>query len=199
MAMRAFIYEAAIILLFMAAPCLAQTPETPGGTTDGDKPAATNTGLGTTGKPSATIEAKKPKKIWTNDELGSVKGAVSVVGDTSSAAGETSTKKPADSLDVAAPPGNKEARQKQVEAYREQIRQLQAQIDAADKRIAQLRNFKGENTSPAGGINPNQGYNMVPIEDQVRQLEDKKKQAQAKIDDVESDARKNGIEPGELR
>jgi hypothetical protein len=40
---------------------------------------------------------------------------------------------------------------------------------------------------------------MVPIEDQVRQLEDKKKQAQAKIDDVESDARKNRIEPGELR
>ena len=197
--MRAFIYEAAIILLFMAAPCLAQTPETPSGTADGNKPAATNTGSGTAGKPSSTIEAKKPKKVWTNDELGSVKGAVSVVGDGNATGGATSAKKSLDSVDDPAPPENKEARQKQVEAYRGQIRQLQAQIDAADKRIAQLRNFKGENTSPAGGINPNQGYNMVPIEDQVRQLEDKKKQAQAKIDDVESDARKNGIEPGELR
>ena len=196
--MRAFIYGAAIIL-FMAAPCLAQTPETPSGTADGNKPAATNTGSATAGKPSSPTDAKKPKKVWTNDELGSVKGAVSVVGDANSAGGETSTKKAADSLDAVATPENKEARQKQVEAYRGQIRQLQAQIDAADKRISQLRNFKGENTSPAGGINPNQGYNMVPIEDQVRQLEDKKKQAQAKIDDVESDARKNGIEPGELR
>jgi hypothetical protein len=197
--MRAFIYEAAIILLFMAAPCLAQTQDAAGGTADGNKPVATNTGAATAGKPSSPTEAKKPKKVWTNDELGSVKGAVSVVGDTSSAAGESSTKKAADPLDTAATQGDKEARQKQVEAYRGQIRQLQAQIDAADKRIAQLRNFKGENTGPAGGINPNQGYNMVPIEDQVRQLEDKKKQAQAKIDDVESDARKNGIEPGELR
>jgi len=196
--MRAFIYGAAIIL-FMAAPCLAQTPETPSGTADGNKPAATNTGSATAGKPSSPTDAKKPKKVWTNDELGSVKGAEREVGDANSAGGETSTKKAADSLDAVATPENKEARQKQVEAYRGQIRQLQAQIDAADKRIAQLRNFKGENTSPAGGINPNQGYNMVPIEDQVRQLEDKKKQAQAKIDDVESDARKNGIEPGELR
>jgi hypothetical protein len=197
--MRAGNGAAAIILLFVAIRCGAQTPETPSGTADGAKTGVTNTGSATAGKPSSTTDAKKPKKVWTNDELGSVKGAVSVVGDSNSAAGETSAKKPADSLDAAAPPENKEARQKQVEAYRGQIRQLQAQIDAADKRIAQLRNFKGENASPAGGINPNQGYNMVPIEDQVRQLEDKKKQAQAKIDDVESDARKNGIEPGELR
>jgi hypothetical protein len=197
--MRAFIYQAAIILLFTAVPCLAQTQDAAGGTAEGSKAAVTNTGSGTAGKPSSTTEAKKPKKVWTNDELGSVKGTVSVVGDGNATGGATSAKKSSDSVDDPAPAGNKEARQKQLEAYRGQIRQLQAQIDAADKRIAQLRNFKGENTSPAGGINPNQGYNMVPIEDQVKQLEDKKKQAQAKIDDVESDARRNGIEPGELR
>ena len=196
--MSVSIYEA-IILLFMAAPCLAQTQDAASGTGEGAKTTATNAGSATAGKPSSTTDAKKPKKVWTNDELGSVKGAVSVVGDGSSSGGEAAAKMPADSAEPAATPANKEARQKQVDAYRGQIRQLQAQIDAADKRIAQLRNFKGENTSPAGGINPNQGYNMVPIEDQVKQLEDKKKQAQARIDDLESDARKSGIEPGELR
>lgn len=190
---------AAIVLLFAPVPCLAQTQDAAGGSADGTKTAVTNAGPAATEKSSSTTDAKKPKKVWTNDELGSVKGAVSVVGDGSSSAGEATAKKAADPLDATATPGNKDARQKQVEAYRGQIRQLQGQIEAADKRIAQLRNFKGENTSPAGGINPNQGYNMVPIEDQVRQLEDKKKQAQAKIDEVESDARKNGIEPGELR
>ena len=68
-----------------------------------------------------------------------------------------------------------------------------------DKRIAQLKNFKGENTSPSGGININQGYNMVPVEDQVKQLEEKKKQLEAKIEDTENEARKNGIDPGDLR
>jgi len=72
-------------------------------------------------------------------------------------------------------------------------------MDAIDKRIDQLKNFKGENSSPSGGVNINQGYNMVPLEDQVKQLEEKKKQFAAKIDDLELQARKNGIDSGDLR
>jgi uncharacterized protein (UPF0335 family) len=40
---------------------------------------------------------------------------------------------------------------------------------------------------------------MVPVEDQVKQLEAKKKKLEAQIEDVESEARKNGIDPGKLR
>jgi chromosome segregation ATPase len=145
------------------------------------------------GQTSTAAEKKKPKKVWTNDEIGSVKGSVSVVGDGNSSSEKGEDKKLATST------GGDEVRKKQIENYRNQIQQFQAQIDAADKRIAQLKNFKGENTSPSGGINPNQGYNMVPVEDQVKQLEDKKKELQGKIEDVENDARKNGIESGDLR
>lgn len=90
-------------------------------------------------------------------------------------------------------------RQEQIDKYRNQLQQLQAQIDKADQRIAQLKNFKGENTTPSGGINPNQGYNMVPLEDQVKQLEERKKLLKTKMDDVEIEAKKNGISPGDLR
>jgi len=37
------------------------------------------------------------------------------------------------------------------------------------------------------------------LEDQVKQLEAKKKQLQGKIDDLENEARKSGIDPGKLR
>jgi uncharacterized protein (UPF0335 family) len=40
---------------------------------------------------------------------------------------------------------------------------------------------------------------MVPVEEQVKQLEDKKKKLQSKIDDIEVEARKNGIDSGDLR
>jgi uncharacterized protein (UPF0335 family) len=40
---------------------------------------------------------------------------------------------------------------------------------------------------------------MVPLEDQVKQLEEQKKQLQARIEDAESEARKNGIDSGDLR
>jgi len=139
------------------------------------------------------IREKKPKKVCTNDELSSVSGGVSVVGDGNQATAQPSPRRPESST------GGNDFRRKQIETYRNQIQQLQSQIDVADKRITQLKNFKGEHASPAGGINPAQGYNMVPVEEQVRQLEEKKKHLQAKIDDLQIDARKNGIDPGELR
>jgi TolA-binding protein len=159
-----------------SSPSTPKSTEAPGRTSDPKKPASS--------------DHKKPKKVWTNDELGSVSGTVSVVGEPA-ANGDATTK-------TSALP-SEGAKQKLAESYRSQIQQLQAQMDGIDKRIAQLRNFKGENSNPSGGINPNQGYNMVPLEDQVKQLEDRKKQLQGKIDDLESDAKKNGIEPGDLR
>jgi TolA-binding protein len=179
--MKAKIVYRRLLLLTAALVCVAQA-QNPGSA----KPAAAST------PSSAPGEKKKPKKVWTNDELGSVSGGVSVVGDANPTGNQPSPRNPESSA------GN-DFRQKQIENYRNQIQQLQSQIEAADKRIAQLKNFKGENTSPAGGINPTQGYNMVPVEEQVRQLEEKKKQLQAKIDDVQVDARKNGIDPGALR
>jgi uncharacterized protein (UPF0335 family) len=37
------------------------------------------------------------------------------------------------------------------------------------------------------------------LEDQIKQLEEKKKKLQGQIDDLENEARKNGIDPGKLR
>src|SRR3974390_580139 len=171
------------ILLFAGSSCRAQSPDS----TSSTKPATPDSTA-----PSNNAEKKKPKKGWTNDEIGKVSGGVSVVGDAK--ASGTDSKKTSDN-----PKPNDEARQRQIDSYRKQLNDLQAQIDAIDKRISQLKNFKGDNTAPSGGININQGYNMVPIEDQVKQLEDKKKQLQAKMDDVESDAHKNGITSDDLR
>jgi hypothetical protein len=76
---------------------------------------------------------------------------------------------------------------------------LQSQLDAADKKLDDLRNFRGDNSSSTGGVNPNQGYTMTPVSDQIKQLEDKRKQIQDKLDAVLDEARKKGIEAGQLR
>jgi len=147
--------------------------------------------------PASATPEKKPKKVWTNDEIGSVKGTVSVVGDNNSSSSSSSSQ---DShLASTTNGGSPDARQKQIADYRDRIKDYRDQIDAIDKRISQLKDFKAQNSAPTGGINPTQSYNMVPVEDQVKQLNDQKKNLQAKLDDTESDARKNGIEPGDLR
>jgi hypothetical protein len=142
----------------------------------------------------APADKKKPKKVWTNDEIGSVGGQISVVGTQD----QPKTDKPAakKASDASA---DSDAHQKQVDRYKDQMKQFQAQIDATDKQIDKLKNFKAENTTPSGGITPTQAYTMTPPEDQVKQLEDKKKDLQAKMDDTEQEARRNGVSRDELR
>jgi|SRR5579863_2280846 len=182
-------------LLLAALPCLAQSQSSNASTPASAKPAPAPEAAPPAKATPATPDKKKPKKVWTNDNVSSIPGGVSVVGDANKDDSSGSQQKNS----AAAGPGTEDARQKQIDGYKSQIRQLQSDIDSVDKSIAQLKNFKGENNSPSGGINMNQGYNMVPVEDQVKQLEDKKKQMQAKIEDVENEARKNGIDSGDLR
>lgn len=139
-------------------------------------------------------DKKKPKKVWTNDEIKSMKNGVSVVGDTNkNSARHSYVREDEDGNE------NQDVHKQQVEECRNQIRELRDRIDAVDKRLSQLKDFKADNTPASGGIKMHQGYNMVPLTDQVKQLEDAKKQLQAQIENIENEARKNGIEPGELR
>jgi hypothetical protein len=166
------------------APAPSSTTQAAAKTADGkDQPA---------NKDSAQ-DKKKPKKVWTEDDISKVGGTISVVGDSSSSG---PAKSPSQSN---AASSDSSAQGNQVEYYRDQLRQLQAQLDATDKKIDELRNFKADNSSSSGGINPNHGYSMTPIPDQIKQLEEKKKQIQDKIDAVTDEARKKGIEPGQLR
>jgi hypothetical protein len=170
------------LLIFTSLPAPAQSPEAPA------KPADAQTSSSNT-----SAEKKKSKKVWANEDMGSVKGRVSVVGEASVSSGGSGVKTSLQSRAA------ENVRQQQIEHYRYLLQQYQSQIESIDKRVAQLKNFKAENTSPSSGVRMHQGYNMVPLEDQVKQLEEQKKQLQARIEDAESEARKNGIDSGDLR
>ncbi|HXJ11708.1 MAG TPA: hypothetical protein VNH19_05485 [Candidatus Limnocylindrales bacterium] len=173
---------------FLPALCCAQSgPEaTPPAASQPATPAANVQTTPPAGK------TDKTKKVWTNDEVKTLHGTVSVVG----------TNRPGERQPQSAMYGTGAAgdqRRGKILQYRAAIGELRKKIDAADQRISQLKNFKAEDSSPSGGINPNRGYNMIPLDEQVKQLEAKKKQWLGNIDDVENQAKKEGIEPGDLR
>jgi len=124
--------------------------------------------------------------------VGSLQGTVSVVGTNRPAEGQTQSAQNKSGATA-------DARRGKILRYRAAITELRKKIEAADQRISQLKNFKADDGSPSGGVNPNRGYNMIPLDEQVKQLEAKKKQLLASIEDLENQARKEGIEPGELR
>jgi hypothetical protein len=130
---------------------------------------------------------KKKNKVWTNEDVGALTGSVSVVGDP--AARDTNKAEPTQK-------SSEDARD--AAWYQQRLAPLRAQLDSVDRQIQKLKNFKGSNAAPDGGIQYGGRYNMTPLAEQVKQLEAKKRSLQSNIDDLESDARHHGIEPGGL-
>lgn len=198
--MKPFLLSAAIFYFSAAVVCNAQSSSTGSQSQSDSSKQSTQPSAASSSAPASPATdqdkektKKKPKKVWTNDELSTVSGGISVVGDSSASSSTSTSRKPIQSNSSGT------EKEQRIAAYRDQIQQLRDQIDEADKKINDLRNFKADNTSPTGGLNMNKGYNMVPLEEQIKQLEDQKKKLQAKIEAVEDDARKNGIEAGQLR
>ena len=136
--------------------------------------------------PSAA-ERKKTKKVWTNDDMGEASGsAISQLGDSKSSSPHKST---------AAKPPNPQV----VAALRKQLAIFQAQLSNVEKQIADLKSFSKGEAPGANGLQLHKSYSTEPVEDQLRKLEDKRRMLAAKIDALFDAARKQGIEPGQLR
>ena len=138
--------------------------------------------------PAKDADAKKSKKVWTNDEVSGLNSPVSVVGDPSNA------KK---SEKGSVPGAN--ANSSTIARFRSELQKLHADLELFDKKIADLKKFNSGETTGTAGLQLHRGYSTVPIPDQIKQLETKKQQTQARIDALEDEARKKGIQPGQLR
>jgi hypothetical protein len=165
-----------VFVMLFAAAAAAQAPAT-----SSTAPAASAQ------NPAPPDEAKKPKKVWTNDNLSDANGTISVVGDSRNVSkAKPSAGKPADAQYIATV-------RKQLDKYRDEI------VDI-DKQLVDLKNFSsGEPSTGASGIRLNKSYDREPIEVQIRVLQEKKKDLLEKTDALLDEARKKGVEPGQLR
>jgi hypothetical protein len=205
---------ASVLILFSAFTCAAQStgsgapfqsdPAKPAAQSQSPAPAASQAPAPTANAAAPKDQAsdkdqtkKKPKKVWTNEEMSTVHGKISVVGDPSLSSAYSDSRQW--NTDSDSRNGSNTEHENVIANYREQLRQLREQQEAIDKKISGFRSFKADNSSPSGGISTRTRYSMTPAEDEIKQLEDKKKQIQARIDAIEEEARKNGVEPGELR
>ncbi|MGB6835706.1 MAG: hypothetical protein WA829_09205 [Candidatus Acidiferrum sp.] len=138
------------------------------------------------GASSATpADVKKPKKVWTNDDVNHLSGPVSVVGNSKNQ-GKSGADAKADPQYIA--------------SARKQLEKLQSQLDDTDKQLADLKDFSdGKGATTSGGYQFTKGYNRVPVDQQISNLQAKKSQLQDKIDALLDEARKKGVEPGDLR
>jgi len=126
----------------------------------------------------------KPKKVWTNDNLSEASGTVSVVGDAKhSVRGQDDI--PANATYVA--------------NIKKQLEKLNAQLADAGRQLVDLKNFNSGEPGTSLGRQLHKGYNTEPVDQQIKKLEDQKKEIRVKIDALLDEARKKGVLPGQLR
>ena len=133
----------------------------------------------------ASADTKKTKKVWTNEDVNGLTGPVSVVGNSKNL-GKAGSGAKADPQYIA--------------NTRKELAKLRSQLDDADKQLTDLKEFsEGKAPTTSSGYQINKGYNREPVDQQITGLQDKKKQLQDKIDALLDEARKKGVQPGDLR
>jgi len=172
--MKQPILTAGVVFLCSALACAAQEATTPSGGQDSSKE---QSALPAQTKPAALADEKKkkPKKVWTNEELNSVKGDVSVVGDHPS------------SVESATPSAAPKASDydRLVDSYVRKLGPLRSDLADLDRKIQKVKEAKGNAREDTAAY--------------LRVYADKRGDIQAKIDAILEDARRHGVAPGDLR
>ena len=113
--MKAWVLSMALVCPMAGLQTMAQTQDSGSAASTSKAPAAAKT-------PSAGEEKKpadgKPKKVWTNDEIGTLQGTISVVG--TEHAAESKTKSSGNDVRAATDP-----RRGKIQRYRAAIAELQ--------------------------------------------------------------------------
>jgi len=138
---------------------------------------------------AAPIPNAKPAKVWTNDDIGTLRqrNGISVVGKNPPQKVSATSKTPSKPL----------PQEKDPAWYRKQLAPLQADIDKLDPQIAKLKTLlSGQTVNDQ--LNANRRGTPAP-KDQLKQLEAKRQADVDKMEDLLDRAWHNEIEPGALR
>jgi hypothetical protein len=160
---------------FLAFPCSAQSQNPP---SDPNAPVPATTSDGS----SSGSTAPAPKKVWTNDDIPSIKAPASNKRNGNSGA----------TLQQKADPAT-------VDKIRKSLSKLQTQLDDVNKKLKGYEDFLHGEAVSTGSRDVDKGVNHMPVDQQVSQLQEKKKQLEDQISDLYDEARKKGIDPGQLR
>jgi len=133
--------------------------------------------------PSGT--SASTKKVWTNEDLAGHKGGVSVVGDKRNQLYHMGSAQTADAATAA--------------RIKQSLEKLQTRLDDVTEKLKSYKEFQSGEPVSKGERDLSKGYSRTPVDQKMAQLLDKKKELEGQISDLLDEARKKGVDPGQLR
>jgi len=160
------------------------------------------------GGPSAALAQQKPpakppakeKKVWTNEDLEALRARVPLSEPGPGAAAAAPAAEGASAAASApAAAGEDYSRQNDPAWYRQRASSLRAELDRIDSEIRRLQNFKSNPASGSAGLALGKDNLSLTPENQIEQLQARRRQVQQELDDLEAEARRKGWAPGAVR
>src|SRR3989440_5673806 len=140
--------------------------------------------------PQDRPEKKEFKRVWTNDDLQHL-AARPLANAASSPASEESAQ--------TASVEKHYVRAKDPKWYASQLKPLQAQVEQIDRELRTLRRATKDGRGSRGAVALDQDAEGVTTDAQIQVLEVRRKQLLLQIDELEEQARHNGLDPGSVR
>lgn len=146
-------------------------------------------------------QPKKEKKVWTNEDLEALRARVplSEPGPGSAAAAAPAVEGAAAAEAAPAAAGEGYSRQNDPAWYRQRASSLRAELDRIDSEIRRLQNFKRNPASGSAGLALGKDNLSLTPENQIEQLQLRRRLVQQELDDLEAEARRKGWAPGTIR
>lgn len=168
----------ALLSFALSGSCFAQSPAPAADSTPQNQPAPSST-------TDSAAKNPPPKKVWTNESLSQSSGKVSVIGDTRNQKYAMTPAKPADPATIS--------------RIRESLDKLQGQLENVNKQLTAFKEFQEGEPVVKGSDDAQKGFSRMPVNQQMTVLQEKKKKLETQIDALFDEARKKGIDPGQLR
>jgi polyhydroxyalkanoate synthesis regulator phasin len=140
---------------------------------------------------------KTTKKVWDNDTLSELlqKGEVPSTAPVVVPPSETLAQVEA----AAVPPLKQLAPEKDPKVYKDKLDALRKRLADLDAKIQETQGAMSGNENGSNAINVTQPTPILRPQDQLAAYQKERQEVQQQIDDLESEARKNNISPGDIR
>jgi hypothetical protein len=145
---------------------------------------------------------KKARKVWTNEDLEALRSTVrlSEAGTATEAAVTTAPAK-AEPAESGAPekPAAPDANALNLERLQKRMTSLREELAAIEEQLRSLRSPGSAGRTTGQGLGINQTPGGLTTENQISQLEARRRQIQQQMEAAEEEARRLGFTPGQLR
>ncbi len=156
--------------------------------------------------PSApAAEARRKPKVWSNDEIEAlVRGQrISTVGETAVESAPAEESATAAAATEAAPEGEaapatpQTPKEQTPEYWQERLKPLREQQAKIDQELQGLRS--GQNRAASNAVSLSTDAPGVDVRDTIARLEQRRADIQRQIEDIQTEARRQGVPPGWVR